>query len=739
MKITERIRNLLHKTWSQAPSLASSQLLALYHTNPRLDGVRIIAQKCASTELYLYDKADYRANKNRAEIIEEAEIYELLENPCPNFREITGWSVRYFIFACYTLVGEAYLLKIRDPKGRVISLSPISPSWVITTPTVNNNYWEIYPYGTTASASIKVPENDVICFKDIDLLDPYGRGRGTAETIGDEIQTDEYSAKYAKNLFFNDATPSAIIYAPAGTKETADQIKQSWLQKMAGFNHAKEPMVLTGEGSKFEKIANNPTELDFVNSRKFLRDTSNQQFHIPPEIFGILDNSNRSTIDSAFYLLNKNVLADYLRMFERVMNNQLLWEDFDPEHRLILHHENTIEEDIEQKLRIANEGLSRGVLTVNDWRGAMGYELDERSGDVYLRSMATVEVPFDHEEIELPDSAPEEEPEEIELPEENPQEENNAENDVIDIDEDENNPASAEEEDELSEEEYNSIKSAYEKKYHFKNTDEDKKRREKMWKVFDARARSIEEPFIKQSRKAFKAQEKLVIKAISKAVDENKDVGTAIENLYGNEMNEALKRTLAPAFIYGLEKGAELGAENLGKKGFKAISEELRRLLNLWIENYGLELCVDINDTTKKQLRKALAEAIYEGDSLTERKKVLIEAAEKEFMKMDEVRALLIARTESCATLNAGSNELYKAEGIQYKEWIATLDDRTRDSHLLMDGVVIPIEEKFEVPATSQTAGGWLEYPGDPSADASEVCNCRCTEAPIVQFNGFNE
>ena len=117
----------------------------------------------------------------------------------------------------------------------------------------------------------------------------------------------------------------------------------------------------------------------------------------PPEIVGILESSNRSTIDSAFYLLNKNVLADYLRMYERVMNAQLLWEDFDKERKLIFRHENTVEEDIDQKLRIANEGLSRGVLTVNDWRRAMGYEIDERGGDVYLRSMATMEVPFDSE------------------------------------------------------------------------------------------------------------------------------------------------------------------------------------------------------------------------------------------------------------------------------------------------------------------------------------------------------
>ena len=92
-------------------------------------------------------------------------------------------------------------------------------------------------------------------------------------------------------------------------------------------------------------------------------------------------------------------------------------------------------------------------------------------------------------------------------------------------------------------------------------------------------------------------------------------------------------------------------------------------------------------------------------------------------------RAALIARTESCSTVNYGALAIYQAEGIHMKEWIATRDDRTRDSHLVMDGVVIPLEDKFEVPETEQTAGGWLDYPGDPSADPSEVCNCRCTIA----------
>ena len=721
MNITERISQKIKKLWSAPPSLASSELLNLYHTNPRLDGVRIIANKCATNELYLYNKDDYRKNKNNAEVVAKHEIYNLLENPCPTFRELTGWNVRYFVFACYALVGEAYLLKIRGPNGKVIALSPLAPSWVVQTPTAFNHYWEIYPYGTVAGNSIIVPTEDVICFKDIDLNDPYGRGRGTAETIGDEIQSDEYASKYAKNLFFNDATPSAIIYAPQGDKDTADQIKQSWMQKMAGVFHAKEPMVLTGEGSRFEKISQSPQELDFVESRRFLRDSANQQFHIPPEIMGILENSNRSTIDSAFYLLNKNVLSDYLKMFERVINAQLLWEDFDKEQRFILVHENIVPEDIDQKLKIANEGLSRGVITRNEWRIAMGYEPDEKNGDVYLMGFSTIEQPQNHEPVELPEEEPEKptENEEVTLPEESP--ENKPENE-------------SHNHNELSEEEFTKLCDEYGKKYKILKSDADKERRAKIWKAFDVRARSIENPFIKSFSKAWEYQKKACLKTIKTAVENGKDAGTEIENLYNKEMDEGLKHAMAPAFLIGLEEGAKHGTELLGKKDYKAISEAVRRMFNLWIDSKGLNMCQNINKTTKAKLRKALSEAIWEGDSVENKVKALTEACEEMFDNDKTWRAELIARTESCSTINYGATALYQSEGVEQKEWIATLDDRTRDSHLAMDGVVIPITDKFEVPATSQTEGGFLEYPGDPSADASEICNCRCTVGAFVIF-----
>ena len=712
-KITESIRTKLKKLWTTPPKMSSTDLLKLYHENPRLDGVRVIAQKCANVDLFLYDKKEYRLNKDKAEKVADHEIYDLFDDPCPTFRDLTGWSIKYFIFACYVLVGEAYLLKVRSPNGKVVALLPLSPSWVVKTPTVNAEYWEVYPFGTTSGNSIVVPTNDVIVFKDIDLLDPYGRGKGLSESIGDEIQSDEYASKYAKNLFFNDATPSAIIYAPNGTKETADQIKQSWLSKMAGLNHAKEPMVLTGEGSKFEKIASTPTELDFVNSRKFLRDSANEHYRIPPEIMGILQNSNRSTIDSADYLLNKNVLSDYLRMYERTMNTQLLWEDFDKERVYILRHENIITEDIEQKLKIVNEGLRNGTITVNEWRTAMGYDLDEKGGDVYLRSFAQEEKPFNSEPIELPEME-----DDITLPEvEGGEGENNADNNA------------GKDNDTLSQKDFEKARKEWCKTHKVIQADEaEKKRRTKIWKAFDVRARSVETPFRTAMQKSFDKQSEAVEKAIGEALENNKDVGTVIENLFNNEMADKLKHSLAGAFFKGLEVGAIHGAETLDHKDYKGLSEEVKKLFNLWIDEHGLELCKTINDTTKRELRKALSETILEGLGTAQQKKVLIDTAKDVFTKGKEWRAELIARTESCSTVNAGSNILYQSEGVQYKQWIAVQDNRTRDMHLVMDGTVIPMGDKFNM-----INGDLMEYPADPYGSAENVCNCRCSIAPYIE------
>lgn len=52
------------------------------------------------------------------------------------------------------------------------------------------------------------------------------------------------------------------------------------------------------------------------------------------------------------------------------------------------------------------------------------------------------------------------------------------------------------------------------------------------------------------------------------------------------------------------------------------------------------------------------------------------------------------------------------------KQWDTVLDGKTRDSHRRVDGEIRELDEKFS---------NSLMFPGDPSGDAGEVINCRCT------------
>ena len=92
---------------------------------------------------------------------------------------------------------------------------------------------------------------------------------------------------------------------------------------------------------------------------------------------------------------------------------------------------------------------------------------------------------------------------------------------------------------------------------------------------------------------------------------------------------------------------------------------------------------------------------------------------------MDKQAAMRNARTAMTGAQNSGRMDAYeRAEelGIELeKEWLATMDKHTRDSHVELDGEHVPMDEPFS---------NGLMYPGDPKGDPSEVYNCRCTMIP---------
>ncbi len=98
---------------------------------------------------------------------------------------------------------------------------------------------------------------------------------------------------------------------------------------------------------------------------------------------------------------------------------------------------------------------------------------------------------------------------------------------------------------------------------------------------------------------------------------------------------------------------------------------------------------------------------------------------------MSRESAIRTARTAVTEAENAGRQDAYdQAEqmGIEMeKEWMATLDDRTRETHQEADGQVVDYNEPFIV------GNARLMYPGDESGPPEEIYNCRCTMVARVK------
>lgn len=98
--------------------------------------------------------------------------------------------------------------------------------------------------------------------------------------------------------------------------------------------------------------------------------------------------------------------------------------------------------------------------------------------------------------------------------------------------------------------------------------------------------------------------------------------------------------------------------------------------------------------------------------------------------KIPRNNAMRIARTEAHRIqTKAAYDAQWKAKdkGADIvKQWDATIDGKTRDSHRKIDGEIRELDEKFS---------NGLEYPGDPSGAAGEVINCRCALLQRARWN----
>lgn len=122
----------------------------------------------------------------------------------------------------------------------------------------------------------------------------------------------------------------------------------------------------------------------------------------------------------------------------------------------------------------------------------------------------------------------------------------------------------------------------------------------------------------------------------------------------------------------------------------------------------------------RRHIQSAIFQGVVQGDSINQIAQRFTAVTDMNFNQ-----AVRNARTACTGAENLGRNTAFKraeSMGIKIKrQWIATLDGRTRHSHRELDGQVRGLDEPFEID------GKEIMLPGDPNCEyPEEIYNCRC-------------
>jgi len=135
-----------------------------------------------------------------------------------------------------------------------------------------------------------------------------------------------------------------------------------------------------------------------------------------------------------------------------------------------------------------------------------------------------------------------------------------------------------------------------------------------------------------------------------------------------------------------------------------------------------------VPDTLRTNLYESLAQGLKDGDTIQQLRTRIGEVYD---LAASDAKTLTVARTETAGLMNDLRYEMFDAQGFKKLEWTTANDEHVRADHEIF-GSAGPQPIGFDYMTIAENAsGGSLTHPGDPSAPAGEVINCRCVQIPV--------
>lgn len=205
----------------------------------------------------------------------------------------------------------------------------------------------------------------------------------------------------------------------------------------------------------------------------------------------------------------------------------------------------------------------------------------------------------------------------------------------------------------------------------------------------------------------------VVFNIVNTIIRANRRANRAVEREQNREFRDGANRQL---YDIEVKTGVQTGVNVYNDDTVSRLLRDHPELLPRRREDIG-----NARGWEQVRIANSIAQSIIEGESVPDATRRLANTLGQSNMRV----MTRYARTALTCAQNAGRLESMKkaaAKGIHIqKKWLATLDERTRESHRDLDGQVRELNQDFRSPL------GRISYPGDITANPADVWNCRCT------------
>lgn len=238
---------------------------------------------------------------------------KLLASPCPHMNPYSFWQ---WLAATIEIFGEAYLIKLRDDRGKTHAFVPMHPAQT----KIHRNKDGTLQYQFLGHPNQEFQQDDVVPFRQ---YDPFGtmRGMSRLEPLRSTLLNEDSARRATASWWRNMGRPSMVLQTEKKLGPEGRQRVQDAFRATAGGSSNAGGILVLEDDLRATSMQLSAEEMQYIESRKLNREEVCAVFDIPPPAVHILDHATFSNITEQFRSVFRDSLAPRIVFIESVLNH----------------------------------------------------------------------------------------------------------------------------------------------------------------------------------------------------------------------------------------------------------------------------------------------------------------------------------------------------------------------------------------------------------------------------------